>query len=529
MNKVLLLVMLSITTLFTHVSCSSGDKIPLSEREALQKIFKSLHGEEWKKADGWNGEHGTEGKWFGVTVTTVKGRQHVTELHLIHNKALGTISDELVGLPYLRVLETDSSLTLSEKTAKSLKNLETLICRDLPDTVGYIENLQYISVTYTTVYSSITRLKKLKILEMFDSRLETPELFSELFRIQSLQRLTLRTMYLDQTIPKTIGSAVNLEVIDIRDSLLQGEIPKEIGNLTQLKVLDVAGNKLVGTLPSEIQKCVNLTDINICDTSITIKNTTLENLPDSITIYADTGSGIQGIKKKNKTIVVNQYPLYHTILVEGARLRKSPDLNAEILASLKLGNIVKNMNVISPNTSEVTINNRHLTAKWYQVSTLDGKVGWVWSGLVSTFPRSSWVIEQGLNNDRWLLEVSEMPVVYADGRKITDRDITIKGVETVKILVKIKNVTKETFIGDLLIRTNDDFPADPLTDSNLVGYFPQEIIVADNVKEYNLSFFIKNYKNDDSFSILFWELEGISEWSQVMASKGAINSIYLKR
>ena len=85
----------------------SAEKVPLfmlpkqvSDRLALEALYKSCGGADWKRKGGWMTDAGL-GEWHGVTVDA-EGR--VTELDLGYNNLAGPLPSELQQLSALKVL-----------------------------------------------------------------------------------------------------------------------------------------------------------------------------------------------------------------------------------------------------------------------------------------------------------------------------------------------------------------------------------------------------------------------------------------
>jgi hypothetical protein len=93
----------------------SAEKVPLfmlpkqvSDRLALEALYKSCGGANWKNKGGWMTDAGL-GEWHGVTVDA-EGR--VTELDLISNNLAGPLPSELPQLSALKLLRlSENQLT----------------------------------------------------------------------------------------------------------------------------------------------------------------------------------------------------------------------------------------------------------------------------------------------------------------------------------------------------------------------------------------------------------------------------------
>ena len=128
--------------------------------------------------------------------------------------------------------------------ARSLDLSQGYIFTELPETVGYLEDLEELNLrgcSITSLPSSIGNLKNLKRLVLKQCR--TIDIDSEAPR-----GLT--------ALPKTIGDLQNLEYLDISETLI-AELPDSTGNLSRLRHLDISGTP-IGKLPPSLKDARSL-------------------------------------------------------------------------------------------------------------------------------------------------------------------------------------------------------------------------------------------------------------------------------
>ncbi len=199
--------------------------IPLnaSDYAALQALYNSTSGENWRNRRGWDVSSPTPpsasvNSWHGVTVVG----DRVTELSLNNNSLSGTIPSELGSLSNLQELSLNRN---------SLSGT-------IPSELGSLSNLQELSLDRNSLSGTIP---------------------SELGSLSNLQRLYLDENYsLSGTIPSELGSLSNLRSLFLQRNSLSGTLPSELGSLSNLRRLYLQSNSLSGTLPSELGSLSNL-------------------------------------------------------------------------------------------------------------------------------------------------------------------------------------------------------------------------------------------------------------------------------
>lgn len=147
----------------------------------------------------------------------------------------------------------------------------------------HLEHLHFVATGITSLPNGIAKLKKLKILWMYQNKLKKlPRTFSQLSNLEVLNldnsqlavfpdeitRLpALRRLYLGHNkithLPPSIARLTRLKTLRIDNSLLRA-LPTELGTLIQLQNLDLSNNYL-SYLPKELGRLKNLKILNLED------------------------------------------------------------------------------------------------------------------------------------------------------------------------------------------------------------------------------------------------------------------------
>jgi len=99
-SRILVLILMLVSFFPVYVTGS----VPQSERDALIAFYNSCNGDQWKTNTGWKSEPlhsdgfalpGTESGWFGLSVSFVNGREHITSISMVSNNVTGTLPTAL--------------------------------------------------------------------------------------------------------------------------------------------------------------------------------------------------------------------------------------------------------------------------------------------------------------------------------------------------------------------------------------------------------------------------------------------------
>ncbi|KAF8408680.1 hypothetical protein HHK36_004743 [Tetracentron sinense] len=86
-------------------------------------------------------------------------------------------------------------------------------------------------------------------------------------RMLYLHIMSLGTNAFSGTIPKELGSLLDLRMLWASDNLFTGKIPDFISNWTKLMTLRLQGNSFEGPIPSSFSRLTSMTDMRISELS----------------------------------------------------------------------------------------------------------------------------------------------------------------------------------------------------------------------------------------------------------------------
>lgn len=78
--------------------------------------------------------------------------------------------------------------------------------------------------------------------------------------------------------------------------------------------------------------------------------------------------------------IIDPGPVELIVNIDDLRMRDAPGENAEVVATLKLGDALTDLGEISSFTSRITLRGVPFDEPWIKASTADGKTGWVYGG-----------------------------------------------------------------------------------------------------------------------------------------------------
>lgn len=271
--------------------------VPSEERAALIAIYNATNGDKWDDKTGWKdgtletdgfGPYGSEGNWYGITVSTIDSQDHVIQMSLQVNNLIGTIPPEIGNL-------------------KKLENINLYLNKitGIPPELGNLSELTYLDIGYnqlTTIPGELGKLGKLEELWLPENKLT--ELPGELGNLGNLKilivtqnRLTslppelgnLRNLkdlfaFINRltSLPPELGNLTNLESLSLFENELT-EIPTELGNLGKLKSIYLENNRLT-SIPPELGNLQNLQTLFLGSNDLTAIPGELGNLPNLNTL-----------------------------------------------------------------------------------------------------------------------------------------------------------------------------------------------------------------------------------------------------
>ena len=259
------------TEIEPFTGCADMTAIPVAECNALEALYNSTNGDQWKNNQGWF-VLADPGTWYGISVTA----GHVTAIDLNGNDLNGIIPVELGNFSDLTDLNLSWNYQLSGSIPSELGSLSNLnylnlngneLSGAIPQEFGNLSNLTYLSLAYNQLSEGIPlelgNLSNLTILHLADNRLNggIPSVLGNLANLTVLDISFNRE--LSGEIPPELGNLSNLSILNLGLNSLIGEIPSELGNLSNLKNLDLFMNQLTGSIPAELGNLSNLINLNL--------------------------------------------------------------------------------------------------------------------------------------------------------------------------------------------------------------------------------------------------------------------------
>lgn len=126
--------------------------------------------------------------------------------------------------------------------------------QELPRALCSVISLEELRLRSCKLWGQLPcRFRKLKNLTKID--LSDNQLFgvlSEGYFRPEIQELVLAGNHFTGPIPRQVGMASGLEVLNLQDNMMSGPIPAELGLVKSLQLLNLGGNGFEGTLPPEL-------------------------------------------------------------------------------------------------------------------------------------------------------------------------------------------------------------------------------------------------------------------------------------
>ena len=226
-----------------------------TQYELLVDFFESTNGGGWKNNENWCNADKAFHEWFGVNTKTFDDvdyedtADNVYSISFLRNSIHGYLPESIGYLEHLHYVSIEGYYNLNA--------LESVI----PESIGKLKNLRVLRLSRNKLKGplpeSIGDLSDLEELCLLFNRIkgEIPE---SMTRLSALKRMDLSDNTLDGPIPRNIGKLVNLKVLNLSRNYLTGPIPESIGDLKNLVALKLFSNKLSGPLPENIGRLTNL-------------------------------------------------------------------------------------------------------------------------------------------------------------------------------------------------------------------------------------------------------------------------------
>jgi Leucine-rich repeat (LRR) protein len=234
-----------------------------AERTALILLYNDTNGDNWNDNSNWRkpgyptqfNDPGTEGAWFGVTLTS--DNQHVEKLELDWNNLVGPLPPELNDLTYLRILQMEVNQLTGP--LPDLSNLSQLIwlrfyanqlSGPVPAWINNLTSLQRIILRnnqFTGTIPDLSNLNQLIMLNLGWNQLSGP-VPSWLNSKTAIYSLDLEFNYLSGELPDLSGM-IGLRFLYLRNNELSGVIPAWFNTMTPLETFRLGNNQFTGTIP----------------------------------------------------------------------------------------------------------------------------------------------------------------------------------------------------------------------------------------------------------------------------------------
>ncbi|MCB1053338.1 MAG: hypothetical protein H6510_02355 [Acidobacteria bacterium] len=233
-------------------------QIPFSERNALLEIYQATNGLNWTQQANWGGPTGSEGTWYGVTVTD----GHVTALNLVFNNLTGSDMSALGDLPALVELNLYGN------------NLSG----PFPAELGLLTNLVRMNLSYWQTDGIL------------------PDFLGQLV---NLEELRLVGCGLDFDLPETFSNLTHLKVLWLHTNNFTGKIPKSWGQMHALEDAGLGLCRFPAFEPTDPTDFGNLTNLDLHANGI-------QELPNPLFIEAQ--ANLQSLKMHFNWLENNDCP-----------------------------------------------------------------------------------------------------------------------------------------------------------------------------------------------------------------------------
>lgn len=242
--------------------------IPATERQVLQALYQTTHGDRWIKKDGWNGPAGTECAWHGIKCNA--DQTHVLRIELSSNRLRGYLppslpllrqlmyfnvgKNELYGpLPQIGTLEFLRFFSVSAGGSGPTGHMSG----NIPSLPPMLEKFLANQNEFTGPIPSLSGSPNLKEFLVYSNKLTGP--LPALQGLDDLENFQASGNQLTGPIPP-LAHLRKLEIFNVSINQLSGNIPA-LDDLPLLFSLGVGDNQLTGEIPP-LQGSPNLDDVN---------------------------------------------------------------------------------------------------------------------------------------------------------------------------------------------------------------------------------------------------------------------------
>lgn len=263
-------------------ACTKVTDIPLSECNALERLYISTNGSKWRNSDKWL-VRSRACDWYGVRCSD----GHVDKLDLDGNNLTGELPEAIGDLPFLRYFYVDDN-ALTGGIPASINKLSNLtyfyaynnnLTSPLPSDWSNLQSLERLYLYSNSISgelpSSVANLTNLKYLLLHGNNL-TGQLPENLGNLSNVVYLYLNKNSFTGSIPVSIGNLKNVERFYLYENKLTGSLPSTLGDMPSLEYLALNSNNLTGVLPDSIGRLNKLRYLNV------EKNSLSGTIPESL-------------------------------------------------------------------------------------------------------------------------------------------------------------------------------------------------------------------------------------------------------
>ncbi|XP_059663922.1 receptor-like protein 7 [Cornus florida] len=193
----------------------------------------------------------------------------LTSLHFESCQLQGEFPADIFKLPNLQFLSVhynpDLNGYLPEFSRRSLLK-ELILARtnffgELPNSIGYLESLNHLDISYRnfsgSMLSSISNLSQLLHLKLSGNNFSAGSMPPWIGNITQLERLYMSSTQLTGQIPSWLMNLTQLTLLDLSYNMLHGPIPESISTYflktqDELQQLNLSNNRIQGPLPTWI-------------------------------------------------------------------------------------------------------------------------------------------------------------------------------------------------------------------------------------------------------------------------------------
>mmetsp|Transcript_36712 Transcript_36712/g.88748 ORF Transcript_36712/g.88748 Transcript_36712/m.88748 type:complete len:2674 (+) Transcript_36712:708-8729(+) len=223
-------------------STSCGDQGGTADSESELSILLDLYSS--AGGVGWSSKEGWDAstKYCDFYGVECDGVDRVVSINLRNNGMRGSVPTSIFKLPQLRELILSGNAV--DFSFEGISQANNLVTL-------YLDNTSVRSV------SGVGSAPNLQTINLADNQLEG-EVPSEIFFLTTLKKLDLGYNAFNGQLHNVIGALTSLESLHLYHNQFTGRLPAGLGDLTNLQELNLAENAFTGSIPRELNDLTNL-------------------------------------------------------------------------------------------------------------------------------------------------------------------------------------------------------------------------------------------------------------------------------